>query len=73
MAIKLKKLNKDLISKNPYIKIVTLLLMVVFASLFFNTLLFLIRDHFALIRYTLEDLLNNYGWYGQTEVRKFIL
>ena len=67
MAIKLKKLNKDLVSENPYIKIVTILLMVVFASLFFNTLLFSIRDHFALIRYTLEDLLNNYDWYGQTE------
>ena len=73
MAIKLKKLNKDLVSENPYIKIVTILLMVVFASLFFNTLLFLIRDHFALIRYTLEDILNNYDWYGHTEVRKFIL
>lgn len=73
MAIKLKKLNKDFGAGNPYIKIVTLLLMVVFASLFFNTLLFLIRDHFALVRYTFEDLLNNYGWYGHTEVRKFIL
>ena len=73
MVIKLKKLNKDLVSENPYIKIVTLLLMVLSASIFLETVVFLFRDRFYLFKSLFEDIFTNYGWYYSTEIRKFIL
>ncbi|WP_343338011.1 Adaptive-response sensory-kinase SasA [Terrisporobacter petrolearius] len=69
MAIKLKKLNKGFGSVNFYINISSILLMVLFASLFFNTVLFIFRDNF----YLFESIINNYGWYDSTGVRTFIL
>ncbi|UPA30077.1 hypothetical protein L0P85_16100 [Terrisporobacter glycolicus] len=69
MAIKLKKLNKDFSSVNSYIKISSILLMVLFASLFFNTVLFIFRDNF----YLFKSIFNNYGWYESPGIRKFIL
>lgn len=73
MAIKLKKLNKDFGIGNPYIKIFSLLLMIISASIFLETVIFLFRDRFYLFRSVLEDVFNNYGWYYSTEIRKFIL
>ena len=69
MAIKLKKLNKDFSSVNSYIKISSILLMALFASLFFNTVLFIFRDNF----YLFKSIFNNYGWYESPGIRKFIL
>lgn len=73
MAIKLKKLNKDFGVVNPYIKIFSLLLMIISASIFLETVIFLFRDRFYLFRSILEDIFTNYGWYYSTEIRKFIL
>lgn len=66
MAIKLKKLNKDFGVGDPYIKTLSILLMVLSASIFLETIVFLFRDRF----YLFKDIFTNYGWY---EIRKFIL
>ena len=68
MDIKLKKLNKDFIDKKQSIKILSVLFMILSASIFLNTLLFLFRDRF----YILRDLFSNY-WQYWVNVRKFIL
>ena len=73
MAIKLKKLNKDFGAENPYIKILSILLMVLSASIFLETVVFLLRDRFYLFKSLFEDIFTNYGWYYSTEIRKFIL
>ena len=73
MAIKLKKLNKDFGAENPYIKILSILLMVLSASIFLETVVFLFRDRFYLFKSIFEDIFTNYGWYYSTEIRKFIL
>ena len=68
MDIKLKKLNKDFIDKKQSIKILSVLFMILSASIFLNTLLFLFRDRFHILR----DLFSNY-WQYWVNVRKFIL
>ena len=73
MAIKLKKLNKDFGAGNPYIKILSIFLMVLSASIFLETVVFLFRDRFYLFRSLFQDIFTNYGWYDSTVIRKFIL
>ena len=73
MAIKLKKLNKDFCAENPYMKIFSLLLMIISASIFLETVVFLFRDRFYLFRSLFQDIFTNYGWYDSTVIRKFIL
>lgn len=68
MAIKLKILNKDFINKKENIKILSVLFMILSSSIFLNTLLFLFRDRF----YILRDLFSDY-WQYWVNVRKFIL
>lgn len=73
MAIKLKNLNKDFGTENPYIKIFSLLLMILSASIFLETVVFLFRDRFYIFSSLFQDNFTNYGWYASTEIRKFIL
>lgn len=68
MDIKLKKLNKGFIDKKQIIKILSVLFMILSASIFLNTLLFLFRDRFHILR----DIFSNY-WQYWVNVRKFIL
>lgn len=73
MAIKLKKLNKDFSWENPYINITSILLMVLSASVFIETVIFLFRDRLCLFKSIFENNFTSYGWYYSTTIRKFIL
>lgn len=73
MATKLKKLNKYFGVENPYLKIFSILLMILSASIFLETVIFLFRDRFYLFRSIFQDIFTNYGYYYSTDIRKFIL
>ena len=69
MFIKLKNLIKEFIAKKQNIKVLSILLMILSASIFLNTLFFILRDNFFLFK----GIFHNYGWYDSTLVRRFIL